>query len=46
MLINPQHSENIHLREENEKLTKELAEAKKSPIPKFKTVGALAAAYS
>lgn len=45
MLINPRHSENIHLREENEKLTKELTEAKKSPIPKFKTIGALAAAY-
>lgn len=45
MFLNPRHSENTHLREENEKLTKELAEAKKSPLPKFKTVGALAAAY-
>ena len=45
MLINTQHSENIHLREENERLTKELAKAKKSPIPKFKNVAALAAAY-
>ena len=45
MLINPRHSENIHLRVENERLAKELEKAKKSPIPKFKTVGALAAAY-
>ena len=45
MFLNPRHSENIHLREENERLAKELEKAKKSPIPKFKTVGALAAAY-
>ena len=45
MFLNPRHSENIHLREENERLAKELEKAKKSPIPKFKTIGALAAAY-